>query len=85
MHSPTNISSEQPAEDNLPRPLAISTLVDLLGEQEHRILYAIRSRRIRPLYRLGVARIFGPDAIPLIREALKETASNRSGGRPPIV
>ena len=83
------MSSTQNAQEQPPllqqRPLVISDLVSITGLQEHRVLYAIRSRRIRPLYRLGTTRVFGPEAIPLIQQALKDVATNRVGRHALIV
>ena len=45
----------------------------------------LHTRKIRPLYRLGVTRVFGPDAVPLIMEALRDTAVHRRGGRPRLL
>ena len=56
--------------------VSIGDLIDLLGEPRHRVEYAIERFAIKPIGRVGIARIWSVDDVPRIREALESTAAN---------
>lgn len=47
-----------------------------LGAPLHRVIYAIRSRKIAPARRAGRYRLYGPAELKLIVAALGETEGN---------
>ena len=60
------------------RPPTIADLVAITGAKEHRVLYAIRSRGIQPLYRIGTTRVFSTDVIRCLKVALCDVANRKT-------
>ncbi len=48
-----------------------------LGEPEHRVKHVVNSRRIEPLGRVGIIRLYGPAAVDRVRQALRDIDARR--------
>ena len=65
-----------------PQLLTTGRLATELDESLHRILYVLATRpHIRPRARAGTIRLYGRDAIALLRHELNAIDARRDGGR----
>ena len=48
-----------------------------LGEPEHRVKHIVNSRRIESLGRVGIIRLYGPDAVDRVRDELHAIDARR--------
>ena len=68
-------------------PCTIGDVVRLTGEELHRVEYAIRSRRIQPVRRVGNVDLYDAAGVEQIRTALTEIQQSnaRRAARSPQV
>jgi len=48
-----------------------------LDQHVQRVRYIIDSRRIRPVTRVGITRLFGPEAVESVRQAIRDIDQRR--------
>lgn len=79
------MASQQPVEIDPAELLTLGELENRVRERipsakRHQIEYAIDRYRIEPVRRVGIIRVWSPEAVRLVESALKRTASDRRGG-----
>ena len=57
----------------------VARIADHLGVARHRVEYVIDTRGIRPLGTAGIARVFDPSDIQLIRHEVARIEAGREG------
>ena len=57
----------------------VARIADHLGVARHRVEYVIDTRGIRPLGTAGIARVFDPSDIQLIRHEVARIEAGRGG------
>jgi hypothetical protein len=65
------------------RAPTVGVIAEALDEPIHRVEYAIRTRHIEPEAVAGHIRVFGPDAIERVADAIRDIdrqAARRKGG-----
>lgn len=60
--------------------LSIGAIAKELGEDFHRVRYAIETRGIKPISRAGNAHVYGDDAVKQIRAPLANIGTSRTKG-----
>jgi hypothetical protein len=61
--------------------LTLRQISEDLGLKFHVVKYAIEQSHIEPCQRAGVIRLYRPDQLPLILEAIEKTKSRREVSR----
>lgn len=70
-----------PTEPNLPRLVTIGVIASELGEPMHRVRRVLESRvHIRPKALAGMTRLYGSDAIAMVRHELNAVDARRMRG-----
>ena len=60
--------------------LTTGDIAKTLNAELHRVLYALRSRNIEPVGRIGNLRAYTEDAVGRVREALEQMDERRGAG-----
>ena len=74
------------SERTVTYPCTIGDIVRLTGEDLHRVEYAIRSRRIQPVRRLGNINLYDVGGVEQVKAALAaiQQANARRAARAPM-
>ena len=58
--------------------LTATQIADILAEPPQRVSYIISKYRLKPVKRIGIIRLFGPEQIPAIKQGLYDIRIRRS-------
>jgi hypothetical protein len=65
-----------------PVQLTVGKLAERFRVPQHKVAHVIRSRNIRPAFRVGILRVFDEKAARQIEQALDRIKSKQNGGQP---
>ena len=66
-----------------PNAFTISQIANALGVEVYRLNYVIGKFRIKESYRVGIARVYGPDELALIKDGLTNINKRSDNGSEP--